>query len=166
MNSLLDLPTRNGNGHLNGHIGNGAALHAPTPSPPTLPHEDLMLLVERNLYRLLAELPPGWPAGTINVDVAGHGTAARLWLGPPAALPAAQTSGDDLSAREREAFAVVKAEVARLGRRVIGREIQEAMRAKGLRWSASTVNTALADLVARGLLVNDNDKRGYGLTDK
>lgn len=35
--------------------------------------------------------------------------------------------------------------------------------AAGHKWSASTINIALANLVAAGHLVNDNDKRGYGV---
>lgn len=128
-----------------------------------LSHEALTLLVERTLYQLLAQLPPGWPPNPLNVDARSHGTVATLRLGPPSAMPVVLPQLDDLTPREREVLDAIRLEVDRLGRRVIGREVRHALILAGTKWSASTVNQALASLVDRGLLVNDNDKRGYGL---
>lgn len=128
-----------------------------TPDPPAL-------MAENRLYRLLADLPPAWPGRPVVLTARVPGVAAVLHLGPPGSLPVPAADGRPLSAREREALQAVRAEVARLGRRVLGREVRAALAAGGYRWSAGTINSALAELVGKGVLINDNDKTGYGLT--
>ena len=122
------------------------------------------LLAENALLRLLSELPAGTPPITVQARVNGIGAVLRI--GPPADVPLATNgvaSGPKLSSRHHEVLDAVAVESARLGRRVLGSEVRAALRAAGIRWGVSTVNTTLADLVDSGHLVNDNDKRGYGV---
>lgn len=121
------------------------------------------LLAELALMKLLAELPAGVQPFTVQTRM--NGLAGVLRIGAPADLPLAETR-DELTARQRECLEAVQVEIARLGRRVIGSEVRSALKAAGIRWGVSTINTALADLVDRGLLVNDNDKKGYGLPEE
>lgn len=119
------------------------------------------LLVELRLAQLLAELEPGWPRGPLLVEAAAGGRTAALRLGP-AGTVAVPAPSDPLSPCQRDVLAVVRRETARLGRRVRGAEVRAAVRADGHRWGDSTINVALADLTAAGLLLNAGDKRGYG----
>ncbi len=122
-----------------------------------------MLLIEARLLRLLGELPPGWPPTPISVTAVVHGQAAILTLRPVAESGDAKSKGR--TSCERDVLDAIRVEMERLGRRVLGAEIRSAMRAAGSTWGASTVNRALADLVADGLVVNENDRHGYGLPD-
>jgi len=124
------------------------------------------LLVENTLLRLLAELPPGTQSMIVQARFNGMGAVLRI--GSPTDLQVAPRGPDNsrkLSSRHREVLDAVAIEAARLGRRVLGSEVRAALKAAGVRWGVSTINTTLADLVDSGHLVNDNDKRGYGLAD-
>lgn len=125
--------------------------------------DPVRLLAENALLRLLADLPAATPAITVQARLNGLGAVLRI--GPPTDVPLASVGENRgrMSSRDREVFDAVAVEVARLGRRVLGYEVRAALKAAGIRWGVSTVNTTLADLVAGGYLVNDNDKRGYGL---
>lgn len=131
------------------------------PSPETA-----RLMAELALVKLLGELPAGTTAFT--VEGRFNGLVGVLRVGTPNDLPlvGAGSSSRQLSPRQQEVYDAARLEIARLGRRVLGCEIRAAMAAAGIRWGVSTVNTALADLVNHKWLVNDNDKRGYGLPDE
>jgi hypothetical protein len=115
---------------------------------------DHSLLAEVRLLRLLADLPAD--TQPFSVDVVFAGRVANLRIGIAGAKGA-------LTDRESEVLDAVRVEIARVGRRVTGAEIRTALHAAGHRWSGSTVNTTLANLVASGHLTNANDKKGYGL---
>lgn len=136
--------------------------HATRTMPPVTPIDPIRLFVENALLRLLAELPRDVPGMTVEQRFGS--VAAVIRIGTAAEIPFA-TVPDKLSARQREVYEVVQVEIARLQRRVLGSEVRAALKAAGLRWGTSTINTALADLVSLGLLVNDKDKLGYGLSE-
>jgi hypothetical protein len=71
--------------------------------------------------------------------------------------------GHRIPAQEQRVYYIVKAAIQREGRRIIGSEVKTAMKAAGWGWGISTVANMLSRLVDAGFLVNDNDKRGYGL---
>lgn len=137
----------------------------PTHPLAMAPIDPIRLLAENCLLRLLSDLPAGTPAFTVQARLNGLGASLRI--GPPTEIPldACGDNSSRLTSREREVLDAVAVEVARLGRRVLGSEVRAALKAAGIDWGVSTVNTTLADLVAVGRLVNDNDKRGYGLAD-
>jgi hypothetical protein len=124
-------------------------------------NDTIHLLVENSLLRLLAALPADTPAMSVAVHL--NGLAAVVRIGLPADLSLAANSGR-LTPRQTAALEAARTLVDRHGRRVLGSEIQAELKATGAACCGkSTVNGALADLVANGWLVNDNDKRGYGL---
>lgn len=53
--------------------------------------------------------------------------------------------------------------VTAAGRKLRRKDIVAALEAEGILWGESTIANALAALVARQVLVNRRDKRGYGL---
>ena len=127
--------------------------------------DPIRLLVEHNLLKLLTELPPGWPPAPMVVEQSLHGLSVSLRFAPPGSeLPANDHDGRT-NAIEREVLDAVRVEIDRLGRRVMGAEIRTALKAAGCQWGVSTINRTLAELVARKILVNERDGRGYGITD-
>lgn len=121
------------------------------------------LFVEHQLLRILAELPPGYPASPILFTLTLRDTVATLRIGPPGDVDTTAGVAEPLSEAEREVLGVATAEINRLGRKVIGAEIRVAMQAAGTRWGMSTINRCLADLAAKGVLLNYRNRQGYGL---
>jgi hypothetical protein len=115
------------------------------------------LLAENALLRLLTQLPQ--TIAGLMVETRVGNIKATLRIGNPG------LGIEGGSTRKKEILDVVRQQITDLGRRITGAEVRTALQAVGHRWSGSTVNTALADLVADGLLVNANDKRGYGLPE-
>jgi hypothetical protein len=131
-----------------------------------MPHDPTRLYIEHALLRILAELPPGFPAAPIIMVQSLRDTTATLRIGPANAF---EVAGDDrpMTEAERETFEAVSAETDRLGRKVTGAEIRAALTAAGTRWGMSTINRCLADLVAKGHLLNSRNRQGYAIkTDR
>lgn len=161
MNRIADLPT------------NGT--HKPAPptisAPPATVETrsgDLLDFAEAALIKLLHKLPLGWPpTGVVTVRIELSGTVALLKLGSASDIAASERGPDPLIHRDRPpcqraTLRTVLAEVATRRRRITGAEVLEAMKAAGRSWGMTTINRALAELVADGLLVNEHDGRGYG----
>jgi hypothetical protein len=177
VNRLLDLPT---NGHTNGHATTTPTPTAPTPARPvpppsaplhlpkipprtTLPDAALPLLIETHLHKLLGSLPPAWPVEPVRIEATVYGTSIVCQIGPTGLVPIATVEVEEgLNVRETRILNMVRAEVDRLGRRVIGRELIAALHAAGYRVGKSTMNEVLSDLVHRKYLINPKDKLGYG----
>lgn len=131
-------------------------------------HDSLELVIEAHVIKLLAVLPVGWPpAGVSIVRVNLHGTAAVLRIGSPESIAASERGPDPLQHRnrspcQRHVLAFVLREVGIRGRRLTGAEVKKGLHAEGRDWGDTTIERALAELVADGLLANDHDGRGYG----
>ena len=120
--------------------------------------------IEARLIEILEAMPPEWLDRPMVFQVNKNGVKACLHIGKlsdetPAV--AVDTHGRKLTRCQRDVVMVLRVESARKGGRVVGAEIRAAMKAAGLQWSASSINVALADLVADGLITNAHDKSGY-----
>lgn len=136
-----------------------------------IPTDSLELVIEASLIKLLHRLPTGWPSsGVATIRAELHGTVAVVKIGSPEAIAASERGPDPLAHRDRSpcqraVLRVTLAEVGKRGRRVTGDEVKQAMKDSGRTWGETTINRALAELVADGLLANDHDGRGYGRPD-
>lgn len=108
--------------------------------------------LERSLLELylkfVRDLRPGEP---INVSVGG----GRLLL------EYVTDAVEPLTPCEEDIVTVLR----RAGRKLTAKEIIAGFEGIGACWGNSTVWQALASLVAKGVLVNRKDKRGYSLND-
>lgn len=113
--------------------------------------------IEHVLQDLLASLPDGWPDQPLTVQVNRGEVKALLQIGKLSDEPPAldiETHGIALSPVQTDVLMVVESECQRRGRRVTGAEVRMAVKAAGRHWCATSVNTALADLVASRILNN------------
>jgi hypothetical protein len=137
----------------------------PTPGPPPAALPTLLRAgIEHLLDDILANLPPGAPPAVF-VRTRG-GVKVTLHLGPvaPAAAPT-DPHGRPLTRCQQDVLRVARDACTRFGRKVLGAEIRTAVKGAGLKWGTSSINTALADLVASGLLFNAHNKTGYAPAD-
>jgi hypothetical protein len=138
----------------------------PPPDPPPSAALPALLRagIEHLLDDILANLPPGAPPAVF-VRTRG-GVKVTLHLGPvaPAAAPT-DPHGRPLTRCQQDVLRVARDACTRFGRKVLGAEIRTAVVAAGLKWGTSSINTALADLVAAGMLFNAHDKTGYAPAD-
>ena len=113
-------------------------------------------LVTAALLRLWAELGPELAALREVRVAAGDYTLT---------LRAERTDIATLRPNERDVYAAAAALCRSLGRRVTAKEVKAELRRRKQEWGNTTVNNALALLVARGLLVNHHDRHGYGVPE-
>jgi len=129
-----------------------------------IPNDSLELVVEAAIIKLLTKLPPGWPSQPLSVSYVLNGTEGTMTIGPPGSTMPVEYTPPSLTACQREVLAVVKSECTKRRRRVVSKEVKAGMRAAGHDRGDTAVQCALAMLVDLGLLVNDNDQRGYAPT--
>lgn len=135
----------------------------------TLWEREVPLMVRCAAYELLGQLL-GNPLVPATEYVARDGVAVRIEVGPPEQLlprqvitPAEVEWRRPSNTCERQLLAVLAALEASPERRFTVQRIKEEMAQRGMRHGACTLARALARLVRVGHLVNDRDRKGYGL---
>ena len=134
----------------------------------TIPPDSYVLMLELQLRKILDKMPPGWPEKTVTLEIVNREVRSLLRvcpLGQYEELPPEAPLSLDLTPCQRQTLKAIYEEYARTGKRLQGTEVRLVMKAAGIHWSSSSVNIALAELVAQGLLSNHRDKRGYGPPD-
>lgn len=135
----------------------------PRTTLPAAGTDALHMQLELSLYRLVTKFPAGWPVDPVSVQIRVNGTVWTLRAGSPASEPTPSPLAESpLTNRHKKVIEAVRVEVDRLERRVLGREILDALHLVGYRIGRSTLNETLSDLVYRKRLINPKDKLGYG----
>jgi len=132
-----------------------------------IPADIAVLSLELELRRLAERFPAGWPKELASIEFETRGIAWQLRAGPPAAVrcPVIPPKGPTLTACQHQVLRIVRARYQETRRRMVAHEVRAALEATGVSRGRSAVQAALTELVGLDLLVNDNDKRGYGPPD-
>ncbi len=120
-------------------------------------------LLRDKLAKLLATVPIPRYVYPITVDASHNGTYATLTIVERHSLRSDHSHLSKLTVADLAVLSVVREEVERRRRRMIGRDVVLAMKRRKIHRSASSISHSLAALTTVGALINANDKRGYGI---
>ncbi len=120
-------------------------------------------LLRAKLQKLLATVSIPRHGYPITVDASHNGLHATLTIVERHALRSDHSHLSKLTVADLAVLSVVREEFEKRRRRMIGRDVVAAMKRRKMRRSASSINHSLAALTTIGALINENDKRGYGV---
>lgn len=123
---------------------------------------EIRLTIEVRLHQLLATLPPELPPD-LRIEITRGDKVILFCVCHGLSAIESTVEKHELSECERDVLGIVSKETARLGRRILNREVSEALKRRGIHWGWSTVVASLSNLTSLGLLKNPRDRKGYGL---